>query len=531
MNEAPQSKGEKKMTDSLQKMMSSGTLIMIMDMVTSVICSIFAVFIVRWLSDPFGSLKHFVFIWSLVSVAASFIAFIWLKTYNISVLHSTYRSIGKLAAATFIKESILFLIVLLRLVVKGFYRTQLMVLTMDLFLTICTLVILRVFIIAIYQSVTSSPQNNVFKMASMVCGINTKSISIVTRLAGSQHYNVIGFLTSNKSNEGIIIDDKRVYCISSIADFHALKMRYGIDCVIFPPHASEDPDYDTYVGYCAKEGVQMMMAPDLDAVQVEASAAALSMPMSAAQASTVEANAAAPLAASAEAASAPAKPRKSAYTSPSTIALKNPYTNDEYVLDGMSSFERNVKRIVDCILASILLIIFSPLFLVCYIAIKASDGGPAIYAQERIGRFGRPFKIYKFRSMRVDAEKFGPALYSGEKDPRLTKVGSFLRQHHLDELPQLWNVFVGDMAFVGPRPERKFYIDQIMAVDSRYYFLYQIRPGVTSYATFYNGYTDTLEKMLRRLDYDIYYLRNRSWWLDIKILAKTFLNIVFGNKF
>ena len=202
----------------------------------------------------------------------------------------------------------------------------------------------------------------------------------------------------------------------------------------------------------------------------------------------------------------------------------------EFIPDGMNSFERNVKRVGDCIIASILMMLFSPLFLVCYIAVKREDGGPVIFKQERIGRFGRPFYIYKFRSMRLDAEKKGPALYAGGKDKRLTKIGKFLREHHLDELPQLWNVFCGDMSFIGPRPERKFYIDKIMERDPRYRFLYQIRPGVTSYATLYNGYTDTIEKMLRRLRYDLFYLQHRSWWLDFKILIKTFINIVFGKK-
>jgi len=135
--------------------------------------------------------------------------------------------------------------------------------------------------------------------------------------------------------------------------------------------------------------------------------------------------------------------------------------------------------------------------------------------------------------MRTDAEKAGPALShaGGEADSRLTKTGAFLRAHHLDELPQLWNVFIGDMAFIGYRPERKFYIDQIMEHDPRYPFLYQIRPGVTSYATLNYGYTDTMEKMLRRLELDLYYLKNRSWWFDLKILFLTFTSIIFGKKF
>ena len=202
-----------------------------------------------------------------------------------------------------------------------------------------------------------------------------------------------------------------------------------------------------------------------------------------------------------------------------------------YVLDGMSEIERSVKRLNDFVVASICLMVFSPLFIICYYLVRREDGGPAIFKQERIGRFGRPFNIYKFRSMRVDAEASGPALYQHEKDDRMTKIGKFLRDHHLDELPQLWNVVKGDMAFIGPRPERKYYIDQIMERDQRYVYLYQIRPGVTSYATLYNGYTDTLEKMLRRLELDLYYLEHRSWWFDTKILAKTFLNIAFGKKF
>lgn len=208
-------------------------------------------------------------------------------------------------------------------------------------------------------------------------------------------------------------------------------------------------------------------------------------------------------------------------------------SKDQFISDGMSSFARNVKRIGDCLLAFFALIAFSPLFAICYVAIKREDGGPAIFKQERIGRFGRPFNIYKFRSMRLDAEKSGPQLShsQGKNDPRLTKVGRFLRAHHLDELPQLWNVLCGDMAFIGPRPERKFFIDQIIKHDPRYVYLYQIRPGVTSYATLHNGYTDTMEKMLRRLEYDLYYLGHRSWSFDFKILINTFCSLAFGKKF
>ena len=189
-----------------------------------------------------------------------------------------------------------------------------------------------------------------------------------------------------------------------------------------------------------------------------------------------------------------------------------------------------IKRVINFTVAALGLILFSPLFLVCWLLIR-TDGQPAIYRQERIGLGGKPFYIYKFRSMVVDAEKEGEELLQQENDPRLTKVGRFLRAHHLDELPQLWNVLKGDMAFVGPRPERKYYIDQIMQRDTRYQQLYVLRPGVTSYATLKNGYTDTIDKMLIRLEMDLYYLEHQSLWTDAKILWKTFKDIITGKIF
>jgi len=199
--------------------------------------------------------------------------------------------------------------------------------------------------------------------------------------------------------------------------------------------------------------------------------------------------------------------------------------------DGMSFVGHVIKRSFDVSLSGLLLLVFAPVMLACALAIRKEDGGSPLYSQERIGRGGKPFMIHKFRSMRINAENGQPALYSGEGDERLTKVGKFLRQHHLDELPQLWNVFRGDMSFIGYRPERMFYIEQIMEKNPRYQYLYQIRPGVTSYATLYNGYTDTLEKMLTRLDLDLYYLRNHSVMFDVKVLWMTFLNIMTGKKF
>ena len=188
------------------------------------------------------------------------------------------------------------------------------------------------------------------------------------------------------------------------------------------------------------------------------------------------------------------------------------------------------KRPVDIIGAATGLVLLSPLYLIIYAGLKLTTNGPSIFVQERIGKGGRPFNIYKFRTMIVDSESDGTPQLARTDDDRLTPFGKWLRHHHLDELPQLWNVLRGDMSFVGYRPERQYFIDQIMALRPDYAELYQIRPGITSEATIYNGYTNTMEKMIRRLDMDLDYLHNQSAMTDAKIIAETVLNIVGGKK-
>lgn len=197
-----------------------------------------------------------------------------------------------------------------------------------------------------------------------------------------------------------------------------------------------------------------------------------------------------------------------------------------------SPAESRTKRVLDFVTSIFGMVVFSPLFLIIYIAIKREDGGNAIFKQERVGYRGKIFTLYKFRSMAVTSESDGKSvLCSGKDDKRLTRVGRFLREHHLDELPQLWNVCKGEMSFVGPRPERKFFVDRIKAINPDYELLYRLRPGLFSAATLYNGYTDTMEKMLERLRMDLDYLHNRSLWLDTKIIFLTVFSILSGKKF
>ncbi|MBO7193569.1 MAG: sugar transferase [Bacteroidaceae bacterium] len=201
------------------------------------------------------------------------------------------------------------------------------------------------------------------------------------------------------------------------------------------------------------------------------------------------------------------------------------------IKDGMNMFERAIKRFFDIFCSFIGLVVLSPVFLIVYISLRLQNDGSVIFKQERIGYKGKSFNIYKFRTMRTDSESNGKPQLAVKGDERLTKVGKFLREHHLDELPQLFNVFIGDMSFVGPRPERQYFIDKIRKVNPNYDYLYLIRPGLTSMATLYNGYTDTFEKMLKRLEMDLEYLQKRSLWLDIKLIFTTFLYIVNGKKF
>lgn len=184
------------------------------------------------------------------------------------------------------------------------------------------------------------------------------------------------------------------------------------------------------------------------------------------------------------------------------------------------------KRGFDIFFSLLGIILLSPVYLVIYLAVRITEGCPVIYSQERIGLNGEPFLIYKFRSMVNNTEENGTPMLAEEDDCRLTKIGRILRNTHLDELPQLWNVLKGDMSFVGPRPERKYFIERIMEHDKRYERLYQVRPGITSNATIYNGYTNTMEKMLRRLEMDLHDMSHQSLLSDIKIIAKTVLSIM-----
>jgi len=196
--------------------------------------------------------------------------------------------------------------------------------------------------------------------------------------------------------------------------------------------------------------------------------------------------------------------------------------------DLMPEWQLNIKRILDIVISVLAIVILIPAFIFISIGVLLSSAGPLFYTHERIGRYGKPFKIIKFRSMYVNAEKDGPAL-STQNDKRITKFGRFMRKSRLDEIPQFFNVIKGEMSLVGPRPERQFFIDQIMKKATHYAHLQKVRPGITSWGQVKFGYAENVDEMIERLKYDLIYIENMSLYVDFKIMIYT-IKIILQRK-
>ena len=186
------------------------------------------------------------------------------------------------------------------------------------------------------------------------------------------------------------------------------------------------------------------------------------------------------------------------------------------------------KRVIDYNVAIFCLILLIPVILILAIAIKTSGTGPVLYSQKRTGKSGKSFSIYKFRSMYVGTEE-GIPLLSGKNDKRITAVGRFMRNHKFDEIPNFINVLKGQMSIIGPRPEQQYFIDRIVFKAPKYKQLQNLKPGITSWGQVKYGYASTIEEMIDRLEYDIYYLENRSLWFDLKVLFYTVGIIIKGH--
>ena len=194
----------------------------------------------------------------------------------------------------------------------------------------------------------------------------------------------------------------------------------------------------------------------------------------------------------------------------------------------MEEWQYGVKRMFDIVISVLVMILLSPVYLITAIIVKTTSPGPIFYAQERIGYLGKPFKMHKFSSMYIDAEAAGPAL-SQDNDPRITPFGRFMRKVRLDEIPQFYNVLKGTMSLVGPRPERQYFIDQIVRRAPEYMLLHRVKPGITSWGQVKYGYASNVDEMVERLKYDLLYLDNMTLATDVKIMLYTVIIICQGR--
>ena len=195
----------------------------------------------------------------------------------------------------------------------------------------------------------------------------------------------------------------------------------------------------------------------------------------------------------------------------------------------MKPWEESLKRLVDVVVSFLIIVVGLPFWLIVALIIKLNSFGPVLYKQERVGRNGKPFHVLKFRSMHTDAEKKSGPVWATKRDPRVTSVGKIIRRLHIDEVPQFINVLRGDMSLVGPRPERAFFVEKLAAEIPLYKRRLKVRPGITGWAQVKHKYDESIEDVKAKLKYDLFYIENMSWRMDLKILFNTFYVMLMGK--
>jgi len=325
--------------------------------------------------------------------------------------------------------------------------------------------------------------NRIIGFNTIIIGGNNKALKLYKELMSHQKSGgnkFIGFVTINSNNKNLL--SKYISYLGDINDLKSVVKNHQVEEVIIAIESSEHEELGKIVNTLEELNIVIKVIPDMFDILT-------------------------------------GKVKMSSLYSTPLVEISH---------ELMPTWQENFKRILDVVISILVLVIFSPFFLAIAIGVRLSSQGPILYYHERIGRFGKPFTIYKFRSMFVNAEKDGPAL-SYKDDNRITKFGRYMRQSRLDELPQFYNVLIGDMSLVGPRPERQYYIEMITKEAPHYVHLHRVRPGITSWGQVKFGYAENVQEMICRLKYDILYIKNMSLYVDFKILIYTIKIVLQGR--
>lgn len=406
-----------------------------------------------------------------------FIPFFWIFLNYLSGYYkdiyrkSRLKELGQTITVSIIGVIIIFFVIILDDYVfsyKNYYRSILMLLGLQFTLTYIPRLILT-------TRIVHKIQNRIFGFNTLLIGSNRKALELFEEMEAEQKSagnKFIGFVSVTEKSKYLL--DKNLKFLGNVNDLPKIIDDNKIEEVIIAIETSEHDQINSIINKIDNKNLVVKVIPTLYDILTG------SVRMS------------------------------SLYSAP-LIQISR---------DLMPEWQLNIKRLLDISLSIIAIIILTPVYLFLIFGVKLSSPGPILYTHERIGRYGKPFKIYKFRSMFINAESNGPAL-SSDNDSRITKFGKFMRKVRLDEVPQFFNVIKGDMSLVGPRPERQYFIDQIIKEAPHYSHLQKVRPGITSWGQVKFGYAENVEEMIERLKYDLIYIENMSLYIDFKIMIYT----------